>query len=63
MQLVDITRLSKMLNVKPKTIYDWVQKRKIPHYKLEGSLRFSYDEIQQWIKSKRQEVIGKVGVH
>ncbi|MGB3480336.1 MAG: helix-turn-helix domain-containing protein [bacterium] len=55
MQLLDITQLSKMLNVKPKTIYDWVHKEQIPYVKLNHLLRFNIDAIQKWInKDKRR---------
>jgi len=53
MQLLNIHQLSMVLNVKQKTIYGWVHLKKIPYYKLEGSLRFNEDEILKWIKSKR----------
>jgi excisionase family DNA binding protein len=53
MKLIDITQLSEMLNVKKKTIYDWVHKRKIPYIKLGGLIRFDPTEIEQWVKSKK----------
>jgi len=54
MKLMTINELSKILQVKCKTIYDWVHKKRIPYYKLEGSLRFNEDEILKWLKSKKQ---------
>ena len=62
MRLLNVKQLSEMLNVKPKTIYGWTHKDKIPYYKLEGSLRFNLDEIQKWIKSKKNKVRGRVGI-
>lgn len=35
------------------TIYRWVSKRKIPFYKFGKSVRFSLEEIDEWIKNKR----------
>ncbi len=61
-KLVNVQQLSEMLNVKPKTIYGWTHKEKIPCYKLECSLRFNLDEIQKWIKSKKHKVRGRVGI-
>ena len=61
-RLVDISQLAIIIDVKRKTIYDWVHKDKIPYYKLEGSLRFNLDEIQKWIKSKKHKVRGKVDI-
>jgi excisionase family DNA binding protein len=62
MKLLDITQLSNILNVKPKTIYDWVHKRKIPYYKVVGSLRFDYDEVERWIRSKKHKARGRVDI-
>ena len=54
MKMLNIQKLSSLLNVKPKTIYDWVHKKRIPYYKLEGNIRFSEDEILKWLKSKKR---------
>lgn len=61
-KLIDVTQLSETLSIRPKTIYDWVHKKKIPYYKLEGSLRFNFDEIQKWIKSKKHKARGRVDI-
>lgn len=53
MKMLNIHQLSHLLNVKQKTIYDWVHKKKIPYHKLVGSLRFKENEIIEWLKSKK----------
>ena len=53
MRLIRVNELSQILQVECKTIYGWVHLKKIPYYKLEGSLRFNEEEILKWIKSKR----------
>ena len=55
MKLMDISQLSEMLNVKKKTIYDWVHKRQIPYIKLGHLLRFDPNDIEKWLKSRRQK--------
>jgi len=50
---LDVNQLSKMLNIKPKTIYDWVHKNSIPYVKLGKLLRFDENEIRRWLESKR----------
>ena len=55
MKMLSIKQLSMKINVKTKTIYDWVHKRKIPHYKLEGCLRFNESEIMRWVESKKHK--------
>lgn len=62
MKLLNVTQLSELINVKPKTIYDWVHKEKIPYYKIEGALRFNSDEIERWVKSKKNSRRGKVDI-
>ena len=52
MQLLTIKQLSERLNFKIKTIYDWVHRERIPYLKIEGSLRFDYDEVLRWLKIK-----------
>jgi len=55
MKLLDVSQLSAMLNVKKKTIYDWVHKGKIPYLKLGGLLRFDPTDIDQWLKKKKHK--------
>ena len=62
MRLLNVHQLSELINVRPKTIYDWVHKEQIPYYKLGGSLRFNSDEIKKWIKSKKHKGRGRVDI-
>ena len=55
MKLMDVSELSEKLNVKKKTIYDWVHKELIPYIKLGGLLRFDSDDIDRWVKSKKSK--------
>ncbi len=51
LNLVDAETLAPMLGVKPKTLYDWAQNKRIPHYKLGKLVRFNLDEITKWVQS------------
>lgn len=51
-RLLNIEGLSQLLNVKKSTIYDWVHKDLIPHYKLNRLVRFREEEIIEWLKAK-----------
>jgi excisionase family DNA binding protein len=53
MKLLDIIQLAEILNIKKKTIYEWVRQRKIPYIKLGGLIRFDPDEIEKWVGSKK----------
>ncbi len=55
MHLLTIKQLSERINFKIKTIYDWVHRERIPYFKIEGSLRFDYDEVSRWLKHKRHK--------
>ena len=56
MKLVSVKEVSEILNVKPSTLYQWVELGQIPCFKLNGCLRFDIDEIENWIKSCKKEV-------
>jgi excisionase family DNA binding protein len=62
MHLVNVKQLSEMISFSPKTIYDWVHKKEIPYYKVVGSLRFDYDEVERWIRSQRHKPKGRVNI-
>lgn len=51
-KLIDVRTLSNMLSIKPKTIYDYVRKGRIPYFKVEGSIRFDIMEIKKWLDNK-----------
>ena len=48
--LLTIEDLARYLKVKPRTIYDWLIKKKIPAIKIVGQWRFRKDSIDHWIK-------------
>ena len=54
-----VDQLAKLLAVKKKTIYGWVETEKIPYHKFVGSVRFSPDEIKNWVKARRRPAKGK----
>ncbi len=54
--LLTVEQLSQYLSIKRSTIYAWVERRIIPHYKIQRSVRFKKEEIDQWIERlKRTE--------
>ena len=52
-----IKELSSYIGIKPKTIYSWLGKSVIPHYRIQGLIRFKVQEIDNWLKSchKRED--------
>ncbi len=55
MKLLTVREVSKILQTKPKTVYQWAELGQIPYLKLNGSLRFDLDDILAWIKQCKKE--------
>ena len=53
--LLTVGDVAKLLKAKEKTVRQWVYKRKIPSLKLNGLLRFSRTEIENWINGLMSE--------
>ena len=53
-QLLKVSDVAQLLNVKPRTIYEMVAQNRIPYRKPPGSniLRFDFDEILEWTRRK-----------
>ena len=55
--LITIKELSKYLQIKERTIYSWINKGIIPHYKLTNKVvRFNMNEVNEWLSSKEVNV-------
>lgn len=52
--LLDINAVSKLLNIKPCTLYAWAAQGRIPCVKIHGLVRFRKDEIDQWVEGFRE---------
>lgn len=62
MQFLTVHDVSKLLNISPKTVYEWASREIIPSMKLsKGTLRFDRDEIAAWINSVKRPKRKKVG--
>ncbi len=44
-----IKEICELLNVSEKTVYRWIQQKKIPFYKINHQYRFNKGEINEWI--------------
>lgn len=55
MNLITIKELSVSISVKEPTLYLWVEQSFIPYYKLGKLIRFSPDEIDTWLKTRKKE--------
>ena len=55
MNLLTVQEVSEIIKAKSKTIYQWAELGQIPCVKLNGSLRFDFDDILVWINSCKKE--------
>jgi len=52
-RFIGYAELADMLGVPRGTLYAWVSRKQIPHYKVGGSLvRFDIDEVVAWIQAR-----------
>jgi len=49
-KLVSVKELAETLGVRPTTIYQWVNQRKIPYVKLGKRILFKPKDINRWIE-------------
>lgn len=49
--LLTAKQLADLLAVSPKTIYGYVARNIIPHYKIAASVRFRARDIAEWLRS------------
>ena len=48
--LLTAKELAKLLAVSPKTLYSYVSRNMIPHFKIEANVRFRGKEVADWLK-------------
>lgn len=59
-RLLKITEVSEILQVSPKTIYNWVHYGYIPYFKVfhasgsGGLIRFRQSDLEQWLEIRKQ---------
>ena len=58
-QLLNIKEVAEIFNISVATIYRLIDGRKIPFYKIGGSIRFSIDDINKYLEENRVEQMSK----
>lgn len=54
MNILTVKEVADILKVKISTVYAWAEQRKIPSYKINGSLRFHKEDIDKWLEVCKQ---------
>lgn len=52
-RLLTVRDLAAFLGVHEKTVYAWVERGSMPHYKIGGRVRFDSAQVQKWLRSRR----------
>ena len=47
--LLNVKQAAEILGIRPATVYQHVWKRRIPHVKVLGALRFRASDLEAWI--------------
>lgn len=53
-ELLSPKELSRVLKVSPVTIYKWAERGVLPSFKLEGVLRFSPDDVMDFLQKRKK---------
>jgi excisionase family DNA binding protein len=51
-RLLTARELASILAISPKTIYSYVERNMIPHYKIEASVRFRARDVVEWLHDR-----------
>lgn len=57
-RLLTVSDVAARLQVKPRTVYQWVHERYIPAIKLGALVRFDQASIATWVK--KRETVGRI---
>ncbi len=49
-RLLTAKELARLLAISPKTLYSYVSRNIIPHYKIEANVRFRGKDIAEWLR-------------
>ena len=63
-ELLSPKELARILKVSHVCIYKWAERGVIPHYKLEGVVRFSRDDVLDFLQKRRkvgQKIVNGLG--
>ena len=56
--LINLEQLCAILKFKKSYVYLMTHEKRIPHYKVQGHLRFRLSEIEDWLKKQSVETRG-----
>ena len=62
-KLLTIKQLSELIQVSPKTIYNWTHIKYIPYIKFRKGVRFNENAVMEWLRKKRMKGRNTYKIH
>ena len=56
-KLIGIQEAADYLGISKNTLYGWVNMKKIPYYKISRLLKFTLDDLNEWVTEQKVEAI------
>ncbi len=53
-ELLRVSEAAELFDVTPSSIYSWIERGKLPHYKLVGTIRLKRSELQEWFNARKK---------
>jgi len=53
--LLSIEETADFLGISKNTLYEWIVQKRIPHLKVGRLVKFRREELDEWLKKRKQE--------
>ncbi len=53
-ELLRVSEVAKLFDVTASSIYSWIERGRLPHYKLVGTIRLKRSELKEWFEARRK---------
>ena len=53
-ELLRVSDAARLFDVTVSSIYSWIERGKLPHYKLVGTIRLKRSELEEWFEARRK---------
>jgi len=53
-ELLRVSEAAKLFDVTASSIYSWIERGKLPYYKLVGTIRLKRSELEEWFEARRK---------
>ena len=53
-ELLRVSDAARLFDVTVASIYSWIERGKLPHYKMVGTIRLKRSELEEWFEARRK---------